>query len=264
MIIAAAPPADLAALVSSARVRHGTLALWYLGGAGYAVKSPETTLLIDPFVGPSNPPDWVRAIPAPCAPDDLPLVAATLLTHEHSDHADPLALAALGRRAAGTAIGSAACIAVAHDSGFPPERCRVLNYDEHLTIGDIAVTAVPMLDPAAHDPNGYVLEIDGFTLLHCGDGLYSPDFVTLAARWRFDAICVSVGANPIGKHYYMTEVDAARAARDTGTDQLILQHYDLWSGLTLDPRRVATVARWYCPGVRITPARYCRRLSLGN
>ena len=257
-----APPRDLAGAVWRTRVRPGTLALWYLGGAGYVAKSAATTLLLDPFVGPSNPPDWVRAIPPPCAPDALPEVAATLLTHEHSDHADPVALAALGRRAAGLVVGSAACIAVAAQAGVSGVRSRVLSHGERLMIGDIAITAVAMVDPAAVDPNGYVLELPGLAALFCGDGLYSPDFVTLASRWRLDAICASVGANPPGKHFYMDEIDAARAARDCGAARLIPQHHDLWQGLTLDPRRVATVARWYCPGVRVTPARYGRRLTV--
>lgn len=256
------PPGDLAGTVRRARVRTGTLALWYIGGAGYVVKSAGTTLLLDPFVGPSNPPDWVRAIPPPCAPDDLPAVAATLLTHEHSDHADPVALAALGRRAAGLVVGSEACIAVAAQSGVPGERSRVLQHGERLAIGDIVVTAVAMVDPGATLPNGYVLEVAGLAVLFCGDGLYSPDFVALAERWRLDAICASVGANPPGKHYYMDEIDAARAARDCAAARLIPQHHDLWQGLTLDPRRVATVARWYCPDVRVTPARYGRRLTV--
>lgn len=257
------PPRDLAGEVRRARVRPGTLALWYIGGAGYVIKSAGTTLLLDPFVGPSNPPDWVRAIPAPCAPADLPEVAATLLTHEHSDHADPPALAALGQREAGIVVGPAACIAVARSAAFPESRCRVLGYDEQIAVGDIGVTAVAMIDPAAQDPNGYVLQIGNLAVLFCGDGLYFPGFVALARRWRFDAICVSVGANPPGMHYYMTEVDAARAARDAGARQLIPQHFDLWAGLTLDPRRVATAARWYCPDVRVTPARYGRRMTLG-
>ncbi len=258
-----AAPVDLAGAVRRAKVGQGQVALWYLGGAGYVVKTAATTLLIDPFVGPSNPPDWVRAVPPPCAPDDLPEVAATLLTHEHIDHADPLALAALGRRETGLVIGSAACIAVAEQAGYPAERRRVLNHGERLTIGDIAVTAVAMVDPGAREPNGYVLETGGRTLLHCGDSLYFPELAALATRWHLDAICVSVGANPVGKHYYMDEADAARAARDTGARQLIVQHHDLWAGLTLDPRRVATVARWYYPEVRVTPARYGRRITLG-
>ena len=37
---------------------------WYIGGAGYIVRTDQATLLIDPFLGPSNPPSWLRAIRA--------------------------------------------------------------------------------------------------------------------------------------------------------------------------------------------------------
>jgi hypothetical protein len=61
----------------------------------------------------------------------------------------------------------------------------------------------------------------------------------------------------------MDEADAARAARDSGTRALIPQHFDLWQGFTLDPRRVRTVASWYAPQTTVTPARFGRRITVG-
>jgi L-ascorbate metabolism protein UlaG (beta-lactamase superfamily) len=77
-------------------------------------------------------------------------------------------------------------------------------------------------------------------------------------------MCVSVGLNPPGITYYMDESAAARAARDAGTKALILQHFDLWESTRLDPGRVATVARWYCPDVDVVPARFQRRIDIAS
>jgi len=247
------------------RVRPGTLALWYLGGAGYLVRTPTTTLLIDPFLGPSNPPDWLRALPPPFEPDELQVLttlSAVVLTHEHDDHTDPVALAAVARYTEALAVGPALSLNVAQGAGLSAARCRALEHGASLPIGDLKLTAVPMLDPAAKACNGYVLEAQGVTLLHCGDGLYGPPFLDLAERWRFDAVCVSVAANPPGFTVYMDEADAARAARDAQAAVLIPQHFDLWQGYTLDPERVKTAARWYCPRTRVSPARFLHRLSL--
>src|SRR4051794_15944182 len=90
-------PTGIPAKVRSATVADGTIALWYIGGAGYLIRAGHTTIVVDLFLGPSNPPDWMRGVPPPFAPeeiDDLGVVNAMLMTHEHLDHADPVALAA--------------------------------------------------------------------------------------------------------------------------------------------------------------------------
>ncbi|HET8523211.1 MAG TPA: MBL fold metallo-hydrolase [Thermomicrobiales bacterium] len=259
------PDTALLETVRRARVRANTLALWYTGGAGYILRSAGATILIDPFLGPSNPPHWMRAIPPAFDPErveELGQIDAVLLTHEHGDHADPVALDPLGRRTLAIVGGPESCIAVAREAGFPLDRCLVLAHDELLHVGDVRVTAVAMHDPAAKGCNGYVIESGDVTLLHCGDSVYFSGFLELGKRWAFDAICLSVAANPPGRAIYMDEVDAARAARDAGTRILIPQHFDLWQGFTLDPRRVTIAAGWYCPEVQVRPARFCRRLTI--
>ena len=66
-----------------------------------------------------------------------------------------------------------------------------------------------------------------------------------------DALFVSVAQSPTGKNYYMTEADAARAARDVGARTLVPMHWNLWRAFRLDPKGVVTVARWYCPGAAV-------------
>jgi L-ascorbate 6-phosphate lactonase len=257
-------PAGVLDRVGRARVRPGEIALWYLGGAGYVVKTPGATILVDPFIGPSNPPDWIRAIPPAFDPEDVRAVDAVFLTHEHSDHTDPVALGAIGRQTNAPVYGPASCIAVAEASNYPAERRHVLEPEGTVGIGDLRVTAVPLRDPGAKGCNGYIVEAADVVLLHCADSVYFPGFVELGRRWSIEAICISVAANPPGCAYYMDEVDAARAARDAGARVLIPQHFDLWQGLTLDPQRVATAARWYCPTTRVLPARYGERITIGR
>lgn len=254
-------------MVRKAQVRAGQLALWYIGGAGYIVRTNQATLLIDPFLGPSNPPSWIREIPPAFDAeriDELGRIDAVLLTHEHGDHTDPVALRALAARTSAPVFGPASCIAVAEASGYPADRRQVVDHNETLTAGDVKITAEAMHDPGAKGCNGYVLETGGLALLHCGDSLYFDGFVKLGQRWALDAICVSVGHNPPGRTFYMDESGAARAARDAGASILIPQHYDLWKGITLDPKRIRTAAGWYCPDTRVMPARFCRRLTISR
>lgn len=262
-----APPDNLLEAVRQAQIEPGAIALWPLGAAGYVLKTDTVTILIDPFLGPSNPPDWIRCLPPafdPARIAELGLIEAVLLTHEHGDHADPVALAAIGVHTAATVYGPAPCIAVARAAGFPADRCRVVGHDEALPVMEPRITAVEMRDGGVAEANGYVIETGAQTLLHCGDGIYFDGFVALGERWRIDAICVSVASNPPGQSWYMDEADAARASRDAKATTLIPQHFDLWQGFTLDPDRVRIAAGWYCPGTTVIPARLGERIMLGE
>ena len=259
--------ADLLRAAHRARIRAGELALWYTGGAGYVLRTTKAFLLIDPFVGPGSPPDWVRAVPPALDLIGSPFtseVGAVILSHEHEDHADPEALAPLARASRAIAVGSAASIEVARLAGFPEERCRRLAEGDEISIADLRLTAVSASDPGAVGALGFVLDTGVVRVLHCGDSLYHPGFADVGRRWAIDALCVSVGHNPPGLTYYMDESDAARAARDARARILIPHHYDLWQGLTLDPLRVETVARWYAPETQVVPAKLRARVTIAK
>ncbi len=258
---------DLLARVRNARVRQGELALWYIGAAGYIVRSHQATLLIDPFLGPSDPPSWLRCVPPPFEPERLNEIGrldAVLFSHEHSDHTDPVAVRAVAAVPGTPVYGPPSSIEAARGFGYPADLSHVLNAGESLTIGDLRITAETMLDPMAQGANGYLIDTGDVTMLHCGDSLYFEAFAELGQRRTIDAICLSVGHNPPGHTYYMTEVDAARAARDANAATLIPQHFDLWQGFTLDPQRVRTAARWYCPDTQVQPARFGQRISIAT
>jgi L-ascorbate 6-phosphate lactonase len=234
-----------------------------LGGAGYVLKSANITLLIDPFIGPGKPPEWTRMTPPAFMPGQVRGIDTVLLTHEHDDHTDPVALDAIRLRTEATVIGPKTSIAVVKQNKWPAKRCQILPHYATLVLNDLRITAVPMQDPASKGCNGYVIECGKTTLLHCGDGHYFSGFAELARRWKFTALCVSVGYNPPGKLIYMDECDATRAARDSRTRMLILQHYDLWQGYTLDPERVKTASTWYCPETCVVPAKLGELLGIG-
>ena len=253
------------ASVRRARVGRDEIALWYIGGAGYILRTAGCTLLIDPFLGPSGPPDWLREVPPAFAPEsvgELGSLDAVLISHEHGDHADETALAAIARHTDAPVIGSRESIAVAENIGVPAARLSVVGTDATFEIGDVRAATTAAFDPLATGCLGYVLEAGGVSLLHCGDSLYFEGFAEFGQRWHIDVLCVSVGFNPPGKTLYMDESDAARAARDCGARILIPQHFDLWRGLTLDPRRVRTVTSWYAPQTRVIPARFGRRITI--
>jgi L-ascorbate 6-phosphate lactonase len=255
--------ADFFLQVQETPVEAGKMVLWYLGGAGYLLKSSATTLLIDPFIGPSKPPEWKRAIEPVFTPGQVRAIDTVLLTHEHDDHTDPVALDAVRLRTEATVIGPKTSIAIAKQHKWPAKRCQILPHQATLVHDDLRITAVPMQDPNSKGCNGYVIECGATSLLHCGDSHYFAGLAELARRWKFTALCVSVAYNPPGKLLYMDECDAARAARDSKARTLILQHYDLWQGYTLDPERVKVAVGWYSPKTCVVAAQLGEPLVIG-
>jgi L-ascorbate 6-phosphate lactonase len=56
------------------RAEKGSVAIWSIGGAGIVYKSSESTCYIDPYVGGSTPPDFMRMIAVPFDPAEVNIV----------------------------------------------------------------------------------------------------------------------------------------------------------------------------------------------
>ena len=96
-------PAEL----QSFQVPPGSLTLWWLGQAGFLLKSPAGTLVaVDPYlsnsckaIGELIGMEMDRLVPPPLAAADLAGVDLYAITHSHGDHLDPETVA--GYRKAG-------------------------------------------------------------------------------------------------------------------------------------------------------------------
>ena len=71
-----------------------TVALTWIGQAGFLLRTPATRLALDPFL--SDHPD--RRFPAPVGVEDLAGTELVLASHQHLDHLDAPALVALLER----------------------------------------------------------------------------------------------------------------------------------------------------------------------
>ena len=168
----------------------------------------------------------------------FPKADLILVTHEHFDHFDRDAIAAL--RKEGTAIYANPAV-----QGMLGDGTALRNGERAQVREDVSIEAVPAYNttpgrekfhPKGRD-NGYVLTLGGFRIYLAGDTEDIPEMA--------DAKGVDVAFLPVNQPYTMTPEQAARAAKTVQPKVLFPYHYsqtpiqkvaDLLAGSGIDVR----------------------------
>ncbi|GAB6877976.1 MBL fold metallo-hydrolase [Halorubrum gandharaense] len=230
-----------------------TVALWYLGCNGFAIKGSEGTVLwIDPYVGTGDPPRTVRMIPIPFDPEDVEGADAVLATHEHTDHTHGPSQAPILANTDAEFLGPDDSLAVAREEeswtdewDVSDEQFQEVREGDELRIGEFTVHVVETFDPDSTHPVGYVIEHDAGTVFHAGDSKPSPSFAGLAESFDIDLGILAFGSvgtvpdketgDPVRTKWYSDENEIVEAASALELDRLLPTHWDMWKGLTADP-----------------------------
>lgn len=240
--IAASPTPALRAMDLS----PGTVALWWLGQAGFAIRAGGLVLLLDPFLAPMAE----RASPPAFEPDDAVDVDVVTCSHEHYDHLDLASLPAIARASpnARFVIPRPLVDAVA-DAGVPRQRIVGAQPDERIRLDGVTLHPLParhgvgMADAYSFGRElsgglyrflGYVVDDGVARVYHAGDTIA---YDGQAERLR--ALEVDVALLPInGRDHYRESAgivgnldhrEAARLAADAGVDLLVPMHYDTFA-----------------------------------
>ena len=187
--------------VSITLIKHGSLAI-SIGGE---------YIQIDPVGGYGKPTDYAA---------EFPKARAILVTHEHGDHFDKEAIAALTQEDETTLITNARC-------------AEMLGYGIIMANGDygtimtdnIGIKAVPAYNysegrtqfhPKGRD-NGFVLSIDGLRIYIAGDTEDIPEMAELKD--------IEIAFLSVNQPYTMTVEQCVNAARVIGPKVLIPYHF---------------------------------------
>jgi L-ascorbate metabolism protein UlaG (beta-lactamase superfamily) len=241
-------------------LRPGTVALWWLGQAGFAVRSGGLVLLIDPFLTPMAE----RLSPPAFDPEDAVGVDLVACTHEHYDHLDLGALTAIARASpAARIIVPRPLVDAVAAAGIPRARVIGAQPGETLPFDGMAVHPVPArhgvdmsdaysfgteLSGGSYRYLGYVLDDGRMRIYHAGDTVVYPGMAE-----RLQELGVEIALLPInGRDHFreaagivgnMDHREAAALADDAGIDVLVPMHYDTFGANLGSPAHLVDVVR---------------------
>ncbi len=186
---------------------QGDLAITFLGHGSLLLTFRDAHIYVDPY---GEVADYSQ----------LPKADLVLVTHEHFDHLDPQALAA---------IRTPSTVVVANPAGAAKvEGAIAMRNGEAQTVAGFAVEAVPAYNLQHKRPdgqpfhpkgigNGYVLTVGGLRIYVAGDTENIPEMKTLRQ--------IDIAFLPMNLPYTMTPEMVAEAARSFHPRILYPYHY---------------------------------------
>jgi L-ascorbate 6-phosphate lactonase len=230
------------------QVPRGSLTLWWLGQAGFIIKSPSGIMVVvDPYlsnsckaIGDEAGIDMDRLVPPPIAPADLVGIDLYAITHSHQDHLDPETLAPY--RAAG---GTGPFLAPAETAeklvamGVPRDRTIMTWPNKTHVVGDIAVRATLAIPYAGDDLThvGYLVSVQGGPKVYfTGDTAYHEILVVSMAEHKPDVFVPVIN----GAFRNLGPFEAAAMSKQIDPRIVIPCHHDLFRDNSQPPRMLRT------------------------
>ncbi len=224
-------PRDFLDEVEGTGVEQGVL-LWALGGPSFALRTPNTLLWIDPYMGgtpPDSPPGLHRALAVPVDPDLIRRADAVFSTHEHIDHCHQDTLLPIAANTRARFIASSASAALMLEYGIAAERIERVVHGDVTRVGDVQIHVYDTCDPAAASPVGFVLSCQGVSLFFAGDTTDTPLLDEIGSAHALDAALLADG-----EPWYMSAASLLHAAQRVRPRMLIPFHWEIWRGFSGD------------------------------
>ena len=240
--------AGLAENISRSQVSPRSVALWWLGQAGFAMKTPTgEVVLVDPYLSDScqRVHGLKRLSLPPFGPDEA-RADWLLFTHEHTDHLEPDTVAPVAGNCPNCRLaGPAGCCEPLAALGIAPERFTLLAANAKHDFPGFSVETVPA-DHGASAPSALslLLEVQGLRLLFTGDTSLRPDLLKPLLGRRIDLLVACIN----GGYGNMGHLDAARLVQAVRPRSALPCHFWTFAeGGAGDPWSFIQACRSLCP-----------------
>ena len=157
--------------------KNSVLFVWLNQYAGILLKTPSTTIAIDPVEVKTK---------------NLQDVAAVLITHEHYDHLDPRLITEVQKETQCTIIADfASAKKIQHL--IPAEKLQRIKPGAEIKVGDVSIKAEKCNHPAQAPVTYIITSEDGVKIYHTADSLPFPELALMGQKEKFDVVFCTVG-----------------------------------------------------------------------
>ncbi len=238
--------------VQATTVASRQVAIWWIGQAGYIIKTSEgKVMFLDAYLSGGSR----RMVPPPLQPDEI-ACDYYLCTHNHGDHADLPSIEKIRNRAAMTFVGPNTVMKSLRGIGIPPGNLCEVNVGDVMTLDGVTLRGTFCIptDDTVLDTTGFLLQTpDGITLYHTGDTGFH-DFLFYLSQYPLDIMMVCIN----GKLGNMGIDEAVTLTRYLRPKVVIPNHYGMFEFNSADP----VLFRGRLMATRTEPE--CRILPLGE
>jgi L-ascorbate 6-phosphate lactonase len=234
--------------IRAQRVPRRSAMLWWLGQAGFIVKTPKgLTVALDPYlsnsckrIGAQHEFRMDRQVPPPIAAKDLVGIDFYLITHSHQDHLDPETIGPY-RKAGGSCqfFAPAEAWERLHSFGIPAAKTTMVWPNKSITHGDLTIRATFAIPFAGDDLThvGYLFFIEGGpTIYFTGDTAYHELLADAVAPHKPDVLVTVIN----GAFRNMGPAEAALLAKRLKVKFVIPCHHDLFLDNCQPPQMLHT------------------------
>jgi len=210
-------------------LKESEIGITWIGHASFLIQVQGMNLLIDP-----NWSKWLKVIKRIKHPGielhDLPSIDLVLVTHAHFDHLDRKTLREVAEDQPVVVpfeVGN-----LVHDLGF--KSVHELHYWETFEHKSVKISLTPchhwgarMLHDSHRGFGGYIIEVGGRSIFHCGDTAYFDGFKEIGERYNIDLALLPIGAYdpPSGREVHMNPEEAVKAFIELKAKMLIPMHF---------------------------------------
>ncbi len=209
--------------VAAAKIEKGSLGVFFLGQAGFIIKTPDDKLTaIDPYL--SNCCQryfgFKRLMPRILAPHELSF-DTLLISHAHYDHFDPDSIPNLMSGGKTRLIGAKDILPECERLGLK-ENISTLSVGDTVKAGSLTVTGLPCdHGELAPDALALLIEGEGKRICFMGDTAYRPDLLENPVLQSLDLLILPIN----GAFGNLNEREAAEVVKKLQPKLAIPCHY---------------------------------------